>query len=111
VPKPIHAASPVPEFPFSFALRLSFASASRFICSFICEYFFIQGPLMRALQYTPRPGVLLIDEVDKVDEEFESMLLEVLSDWQLSIPRLSSVSATTVVDLFRSNWVIPVRLG
>jgi len=46
--------------------------------------FFIQGPIMRALQHTPKPCVLLIDEVDKVDEEFESMLLEVLSDWQLS---------------------------
>jgi MoxR-like ATPase len=35
---------------------------------------------MRGLQHTPKPCVLLIDEVDKVDEEFESMLLEVLSD-------------------------------
>lgn len=58
--------------------------------------FFIQGPLMRALQYAPRPCVLLIDEVDKVDEEFESMLLEVLSDWQLSIPRLGTVSHKTI---------------
>ena len=40
-----------------------------------------------ALQHSPKPCVLLIDEVDKVDEEFESMLLEVLSEWQLSIPR------------------------
>src|SRR5580704_5918385 len=39
VPKPLHAASPVPEFPLSFALRFSLARASRFICSFICEYF------------------------------------------------------------------------
>ena len=39
VPKPLHAASPVPELPLSFALRFSFARASRFICSFICEYF------------------------------------------------------------------------
>jgi len=58
--------------------------------------FFIQGPLMRALQHGPRPCVLLIDEVDKVDEEFESMLLEVLSDWQLSIPRLGTVPHKTI---------------
>lgn len=51
---------------------------------------------MRSLQYAPKPCVLLIDEVDKVDEEFESMLLEVLSDWQLSIPRLGTVPHRTI---------------
>src|SRR5215469_3087792 len=59
--------------------------------------FFVQGPLMRGLQHTPRPCVLLIDEVDKVDEESESMLLEVLSDWQLSIPRLGTVRHKTIL--------------
>ena len=54
--------------------------------------FFVQGPLMRALQYAEKPCVLLIDEVDKVDEEFESMLLEVLSEWQISVPRLGTVN-------------------
>ena len=58
--------------------------------------FFVQGPLMRALQHAPKPCVLLIDEVDKVDEEFESMLLEVLSEWQLSIPRLGTVPHKTI---------------
>lgn len=58
--------------------------------------FFVRGPLMRALQYHPRQCVLLIDEVDKVDEEFESMLLEVLSDWQISIPKLGTVPHKTV---------------
>jgi hypothetical protein len=58
--------------------------------------FFVQGPIMRALQHTPKPCVLLIEEVDKVDEEFESMLLEVLSDWQLSIPRLGTVPHKTI---------------
>ena len=58
--------------------------------------FFVQGPLMRALQYPPRQCVLLIDEVDKVDEEFESMLLEVLSDWQISIPKLGTVPHKTI---------------
>lgn len=58
--------------------------------------FFVRGPLMRALQYHPRQCVLLIDEVDKVDEEFESMLLEVLSDWQISIPKLGTVPHKTI---------------
>ena len=58
--------------------------------------FFVQGPIMRALQYATKPCVLLIDEVDKVGEEFESMLLEVLSDWQLSIPRLGTVPHKTI---------------
>lgn len=58
--------------------------------------FFVQGPLMRALQYAPQQCVLLIDEVDKVDEEFESMLLEVLSDWQISIPKLGTVPHKTI---------------
>jgi len=59
--------------------------------------FFVQGPIMRALQHTPKPWRLLIDEVDKVDEEFESMLLEVLSEWQLSIPRLGTVPHKTIL--------------
>jgi len=40
--------------------------------------FFAQGPLMKSLQYEPQQWILLIDEVDKVDEEFESMLLRVV---------------------------------
>jgi MoxR-like ATPase len=49
--------------------------------------FFIAGPLLRALE-CKHPCVLLIDELDKVDQEFEAMLLELLSAWQLSIPKL-----------------------
>src|SRR6266581_4452232 len=58
--------------------------------------FFTKGPLLRALLYEEKPCVLLVDEIDKVDHEFEALLLEVLSDWQLSIPKLGTVSATTV---------------
>src|SRR5947209_9839234 len=43
--------------------------------------FFVQGPLLRSLLYE-RPCVLLIDEVDKVDEGFEALLLEILSEWR-----------------------------
>src|SRR6266568_5092023 len=57
--------------------------------------FFTQGPLLRALLHE-QPCVLLVDEIDKVDHEFEALLLEILSDWQLSIPKLGTVSARTV---------------
>ena len=58
--------------------------------------FFVQGPLLRALLHEPKPCVLLIDEVDKVDEAFEAMLLEILSEWQISIPKLGTVRARTI---------------
>lgn len=58
-------------------------------------HFFTAGPLLRALQYG-RPCVLLIDELDKVDQAFEAMLLELLSVWQLSIPKFGVVKARTI---------------
>lgn len=57
--------------------------------------FFTAGPLLRALQ-CPKPCVLLIDEIDKVDAEFEAMLLEMLSVWQLSIPKLGTIHAKNI---------------
>ena len=47
--------------------------------------FLLQRPLLKAIRADPAP-VLLIDEIDRADEEFEAFLLELLSDWQLSIP-------------------------
>jgi MoxR-like ATPase len=58
--------------------------------------FFTKGPLLRALLYEEKPCVLLVDEIDKVDQAFEALLLEILSDWQLSIPKLGTVSARTI---------------
>jgi MoxR-like ATPase len=58
--------------------------------------FFTKGPLLRALLYEEKPCALLVDEIDKVDHEFEALLLEVLSDWQLSIPKLGTVKAKTI---------------
>jgi MoxR-like ATPase len=52
--------------------------------------FFVQGPLLRSLLYE-QPCVLLIDEVDKVDEGFEALLLEILSEWQISVPKLGTI--------------------
>jgi MoxR-like ATPase len=57
--------------------------------------FFHPGPLMRALE-CERPCVLLIDELDKVDDGFEAMLLEILSAWQLSIPEFGTVKARSI---------------
>jgi MoxR-like ATPase len=57
--------------------------------------FFSAGPLLRALQFE-KPCVLLIDELDKVDHAFEALLLELLSVWQLSIPKLGTVKARSI---------------
>jgi MoxR-like ATPase len=59
------------------------------------QQFFRAGPLLRALQ-CEKPCVLLIDELDKVDHAFEALLLELLSVWQLSIPKLGTVKARSV---------------
>jgi MoxR-like ATPase len=59
------------------------------------QRFFSAGPLLRALQHK-RHCVLLIDELDKVNQAFEAMLLELLSVWQLSIPKLGLVKAETL---------------
>jgi MoxR-like ATPase len=57
--------------------------------------FFCAGPLLCALEYE-RPCVLLIDELDKVDHAFEAMLLELLSAWTLSIPKLGTIQAKSI---------------
>ena len=58
------------------------------------EKFLIERPLLRALQsHSNGPPVLLIDELDRADEAFEAYLLEILSDWQISIPELGVISA------------------
>src|SRR5436190_14846759 len=58
------------------------------------EEFLLQRPLMTAIA-SEEPVVLLIDEIDKTDQEFEAMLLEVLSDFQISIPELGVFEART----------------
>jgi MoxR-like ATPase len=58
------------------------------------EGFLIKRPLLRALQHPPgRVPVLLIDELDRADEEFEGFLLEFLSDYQVTIPELGTIRA------------------
>jgi MoxR-like ATPase len=59
------------------------------------EAFLLKRPLLQAITHQGRPPVLLIDEVDRADEEFEAFLLEVLSDFQVSIPEVGTVRAQT----------------
>jgi MoxR-like ATPase len=60
---------------------------------FFSESFLVERPILRALR-AERPAVLLIDEIDRADEEFEAFLLEFLSDFQVSIPEIGTVRAT-----------------
>ncbi|MBV8710873.1 MAG: MoxR family ATPase, partial [Solirubrobacterales bacterium] len=67
------------------------------------EEFLLPRPLMTAIA-SQEPVVLLIDEIDKTDQEFEAMLLELLSDFQISIPELGKIEARTrPVVLLTSN--------
>ncbi len=56
------------------------------------DEFLLERPLMTAIA-SPDPVVLLIDEIDKTDQEFEAMLLEILSDFQITIPELGTIHA------------------
>ncbi|MCC6767059.1 MAG: MoxR family ATPase [Deltaproteobacteria bacterium] len=62
---------------------------------FFSERFIVPRPLLRAIT-SPTPLVLLIDEIDKADTEFEAFLLEVLSDFQVSVPELGTIKAKHV---------------
>lgn len=56
--------------------------------------FIVRRPLLDAIQYEdPEPPVLLIDEIDRADDEFEAFLLELLSDFQITIPELGTITA------------------
>ncbi|WP_420645403.1 AAA family ATPase [Candidatus Leptofilum sp.] len=56
--------------------------------------YLLERPLLQAIQHSkPHPPVLLIDEIDRSDEEFEAFLLEILSDFQISIPEIGTIKA------------------
>jgi len=61
---------------------------------FFSERFLLARPLLRAIR-SAQPTVLLIDEVDKSDAEFEAFLLEVLGDFQVTVPELGTITATS----------------
>ncbi len=69
------------------------------------EQFLFARPLLQAIRHPgPRPAVLLIDEVDRADEEFEAFLLEILSDFQVTVPELGTfVAAQRPVVILTSN--------
>lgn len=56
--------------------------------------FLLERPLLKAIRQ-PEPPVLLIDEIDRADEEFEAYLLEILSDFQITIPEMGTITATS----------------
>jgi MoxR-like ATPase len=58
--------------------------------------YLLERPLLRAIQRREGPAVLLVDEVDRADEAFEAFLLEVLSDFQITIPELGTIRAEHV---------------
>ena len=60
--------------------------------SIFSEEFLLKRPLLQAITHQ-KPPVLLIDELDRSDEEFESFLLEILSEWQITIPEIGSIKA------------------
>ena len=60
--------------------------------SIFSEDFLLKRPLLQAITHS-KPPVLLIDELDRSDEEFESFLLEILSEWQITIPEIGSIQA------------------
>jgi MoxR-like ATPase len=74
------------------------------------EKYLLERPLLAAIR-REKPPVLLIDEIDRADDEFEAFLLELLSDFQVSIPELGTISATTIpqVVLTSNGSVVPVR--
>ena len=58
------------------------------------DRFLLDRPLLAAIRHPgPRPAVLLIDEIDRADEEFEAFLLEVLSDYQITVPEIGTFKA------------------
>jgi len=69
-----------------------------------CERYLLRRPLLEAIS-CDQPPVLLIDEVDRADEAFEAYLLELLSDFQISIPELGTVRATS------RPWVVITSNG
>jgi MoxR-like ATPase len=72
----------------------SSASEAEKEAAIFSEAFLLKRPLLQAITEQDRAPVLLIDEIDRSDEEFEAFLLEVLSDYQVTIPEIGSIKAT-----------------
>ncbi len=70
--------------------------------AFFSERFLLARPLLQAIT-SPEPVVLLIDEIDRADAEFEAFLLEILSDFQVSVPELGTIKAKHVPDVLLTS--------
>ena len=75
----------------------------RNISDVFAEEFLMMRPLLKAIQSEGQAPVLLIDEIDKADEEFEAFLLEILSDFQVSIPEFGTIKAKTIPHIIITN--------
>src|SRR3974390_379543 len=71
------------------------ASVGEIEAQIFSESYLLERPLLQAIRRETSP-VLLVDEVDRADEEFEAFLLELLSDFQVSIPELGTIKATSI---------------
>jgi len=78
----------------SIQVRMGEESADALTKSLFSDEYLLERPLLRSIR-SAEPVVLLIDEIDKSDEEFEAFLLELLSDMQVSIPEIGTIPATT----------------
>jgi MoxR-like ATPase len=74
--------------------ELSPSSEAEKEATIFSEAFLLKRPLLQAITDNERAPVLLIDEIDRSDEEFEAFLLEVLSDFQVTIPEIGTITAT-----------------
>jgi MoxR-like ATPase len=76
------------------AIRASETSGGKSEAALFSDDYLLRRPLLEAISQDV-PPVLLIDEIDRADEEFEAYLLEILSDFQITIPELGTITATT----------------
>ena len=79
----------------SIQVNMGRTDADELTRSLFSEAYLLERPLLKSIR-SEKPVVLLIDEIDKADEEFEAFLLELLSDMQVSIPEVGTVRAKTV---------------
>src|SRR3989442_6116096 len=79
-------------------IKLTEESSSRSVVEkeheIFSESFLLRRPLLQAISQDSQSPVLLVDEVDRSDEEFEAFMLEVFSDWQGTIPEIGTIKAT-----------------
>lgn len=79
----------------SIQIRRESASPDDLTASLFSDEYLLERPLLKSIR-SAEPTVLLIDEIDKADEEFEAFLLELLSDMQVSIPEIGTIKAKTI---------------